>query len=65
MIISKPYAQRLIRSGKADEICVIRDDDGKHFHALQRRDVNRVDHVFSGVYASSLLDLPHLINSKE
>jgi hypothetical protein len=43
-IITKQHAQRLIRAGKADEIGVKRDDHYVYI-IVQRKDMQRIDHV--------------------
>ncbi|MEN6535454.1 MAG: hypothetical protein ABFD89_17455 [Bryobacteraceae bacterium] len=45
MIISKKYAQKLVREGKATlEPSTTVDDSGHHWQIVTRRDLQRVDH---------------------
>lgn len=43
MIITKKYAKKLIREGKAEEVCVVWHD-GERYMTVTRYDVQRDDH---------------------
>jgi hypothetical protein len=62
MIISKKYAQHLIRTGRAIERMPIRDDHNMYW-SIDRLDLQRVDHVRSprsGTFWNSLPALTKL-----
>ena len=44
MTITKSYAERLICEGKATKTTTITDDKGHTLQALDRHDLQRVDH---------------------
>ena len=44
MIISKKYADRLIRKGKAVETALVTTENGDTYQAIDRLDRQRVDH---------------------
>ena len=51
MIITKGYALRLIRDGKAGKVCITTDQpywdaraDGQTYHVINRYDLHRTDH---------------------
>lgn len=44
MIISKNYAKALVKLGKAVELGTV-VHDGREYMAINRHDLNRVDHV--------------------
>ena len=44
MIITKSYANRLLREGKALETTTVTDEKGHTFQAIDRLDKQRVDH---------------------
>ena len=45
MIISKQYAQRLIKTGKAEHVTTLhQDQQGRVYVAINRLDKQRIDH---------------------
>ena len=44
MTITKSYAERLIRQGKAVKTTTITEENGHQFQAIDRLDMQRVDH---------------------
>lgn len=44
MIITKTYADRLIRESNATKTTTVTDDKGRTFQAIDRHDIQRVDH---------------------
>jgi hypothetical protein len=44
MTITKHYAERLIRHGKAVKTTTITEDNGHQYQAIDRLDMQRVDH---------------------
>ena len=44
MTITKRYAERLIREGKAVKTTTVSEDNGHRYQAIDRLDLQRVDH---------------------
>ncbi len=55
MIITAAHARSLVKSGKATPTTTVTDDQGRVWQALDRHDIQRVDHYRVGSKQGRLL----------